>query len=81
MSKNVNNKGITDGVGAVNGEFPFWTEATTLIKSIVKEDVEALIASYMETKGFNINERQLFRHYLTQAFDMLPMMVNLKSLK
>lgn len=64
---------------AINPDFDFWIDANEFLKSIINENTEDFIRKHIESRGFNKNEVRLFRASLTQAFDILPMMAQLKN--
>ena len=57
----------------------YWLDATSFIKTIINENIEELIHKHLVERGYNNNEKQFFRAYLTQAFDMYPMKSCLKN--
>ena len=65
--------------GKINEDLDFFKDANDFLETLIYSDAEEKIIEYMKKRDFNHNERMLFTHMLSSAFDFKTAIARIKS--
>jgi hypothetical protein len=60
-------------------EIDFWVDANTFLKSVLPIDFEDQLTSYVNEKGYTVNESKLFGYMMQQSIQYYMTVVVLKT--